>query len=84
MPAIEQGGIYWVTLIGSGSEQTGRRPCIVMSRLAINNAGKTVVVVPMTTATASANQYYRNFIAGLRSDQRPKLSIYNTSKCREM
>jgi mRNA-degrading endonuclease toxin of MazEF toxin-antitoxin module len=59
MPTIEQGDIYWVTLTGSGSEQSGRRPCIVMSRLAVNNAGRTVVIVPMTTATASANQYYR-------------------------
>lgn len=32
--------------------------CIVMSRLSVNNAGSTVVVVPMTTS-GSANQYYR-------------------------
>jgi mRNA-degrading endonuclease toxin of MazEF toxin-antitoxin module len=31
----------------------------VMSRLAVNNAGRTVVIVNMTTATSSANQYYR-------------------------
>jgi len=30
-----------------------------MSRLAVNNAGRTVVVVPMITATGSANAYYR-------------------------
>jgi mRNA-degrading endonuclease toxin of MazEF toxin-antitoxin module len=59
MQQIEAGDIYWVTLTGSGSEQTGRRPCIVMSRLAVNNAGRTVVVVPMTTSTGSANPYYR-------------------------
>ena len=59
MQKIEQGDIYWVTLTGVGSEQSGRRPCIVMSRLAVNNAGKTVVVVPMTTTIPSANPYYR-------------------------
>jgi mRNA-degrading endonuclease toxin of MazEF toxin-antitoxin module len=59
MQEIEQGEIYWVTLTGAGSEQSGRRPCIVMSRLTVNNAGRTVVVVPMTTTTTSANQYYR-------------------------
>jgi mRNA-degrading endonuclease toxin of MazEF toxin-antitoxin module len=56
---IEMGDIYWVTLTGTGSEQSGRRPCIVMSRVGINNAGRTVVVVPMSTSTGSANQYYR-------------------------
>jgi mRNA-degrading endonuclease toxin of MazEF toxin-antitoxin module len=30
-----------------------------MSRLAVNNAGRTVIIVPMTTTTTSANQYYR-------------------------
>jgi len=52
---IEQGDIYWITLTGSGSEQKGRRPCIVMSRTSVNNAGATVVVVPMTTKTGTAN-----------------------------
>lgn len=51
---IEQGDIYWVTLTGAGSEQQGRRPCIVVSRLAVNNAGRTVIVVPMTTVFTNA------------------------------
>jgi len=60
MPPIEQGEIYWITLTGSGSVQTGRRPCIVMSRLSVNNAGNTVVVVPLTTrSTSTVNPYYR-------------------------
>jgi|ERR1700677_3068333 mRNA-degrading endonuclease toxin of MazEF toxin-antitoxin module len=59
MQTIEQGDIYWVTLTGVGSEQSGRRPCIVMSRLAVNNAGRTVIIVPMTTTVTSANPYYR-------------------------
>ena len=57
--AIEQGDIFWVTLTGSGSEQQGRRPCIVMSRTAINNAGKTVVIVPMTTTKNSTDPRFR-------------------------
>ena len=44
-----KGDIYWVTLTGSGSEQQGRRPCIIMSREALNKALKTVVIVPLTT-----------------------------------
>jgi len=62
MQKIEPGDIYWVTLTGAGSEQSGRRPCIVMSRLSVNNAGRTVVIVPMTTTTTSANPYYRILI----------------------
>lgn len=57
-PKIEQGDIYWVALAGSGSEQQGRRPCIVVSRLAVNNAGRTVIIVPMTTANSGANPAY--------------------------
>jgi mRNA-degrading endonuclease toxin of MazEF toxin-antitoxin module len=55
---IEQGDIYWVTLRGEGAIIKGRRPCIIMSRLAVNNAGNTVVVVPMTTQ-GTPNPYYR-------------------------
>ena len=59
---IEQGDIFWVTLTGEGSVQKGRRPCVVMSRLSVNNAGKTIVIVPLTTETRTANPYYRIFI----------------------
>ena len=56
--AVDQGDIYWVTLTGAGSEQSGRRPCIVMSRLSVNNAGNTVVVVPLSTS-GNPNPHYR-------------------------
>jgi mRNA interferase MazF len=59
---IEQGDIFWVTLTGQGSVQIGRRPCVVMSRLSVNNAGNTIVIVPLTTETRTANKYYRIFI----------------------
>jgi mRNA-degrading endonuclease toxin of MazEF toxin-antitoxin module len=58
----EKGDIFWVTLTGEGSVQRGRRPCVVMSRLSVNNAGKTIVIVPLTTETRTANLYYRIFI----------------------
>ena len=51
--SIDKGDIYWVTLTGTGSEQNGRRPCIVMSRPMVNNALKTVVIVPLTTKNTS-------------------------------
>lgn len=57
--AIEKGDIYWVTLTGQGSEQNGRRPCIVMSRMTVNNALRTVVIVPMTTNTGSPHPAFR-------------------------
>ena len=47
--ALDPGDIYWITLPHQGgSEQAGRRPCIVMSRRSLNT-GNTVVVVPLTT-----------------------------------
>lgn len=57
---IQQGDIYWVTITPSetkGSEQYGCRPFIIVSRLAINRAGKTVVAVPMSTAIQGQPAY---------------------------
>jgi mRNA-degrading endonuclease toxin of MazEF toxin-antitoxin module len=57
--AIEKGDIYWVVLTGHGSEQNGRRPCIVMSRKVVNDALKTVLIVPMTTNMGSPHPAFR-------------------------
>ena len=49
---IRQGDIYWIDIPRhqiEGSEQFGRRPCVVMSRTSINKTARTVVVVPMST-----------------------------------
>lgn len=55
--SIDAGEIYWVTIPSKGGrEQEGRRPCIVMSRRAVNH-GNPVVVVPLTTNTKKANSY---------------------------
>jgi mRNA-degrading endonuclease toxin of MazEF toxin-antitoxin module len=40
-----------------GSEQYGRRPFIVVSRLAVNRTIKTVVVVPLTRTTDNEPPY---------------------------
>src|SRR5260370_11247906 len=54
---IEPGDIFWIALPRQGGqEQHGRRPCIVISRRAIN-VGNPIVVVPMTTNTTRANSY---------------------------
>lgn len=46
---LDPGDIYWINLPHQGgSEQAGRRPCIVMSRRSLNT-GNTVAVVPMST-----------------------------------
>lgn len=47
-----QGEIYWVNIPANqaaGSEQAGNRPCIIMSRTALNRRLNTVIIVPMTT-----------------------------------
>jgi mRNA-degrading endonuclease toxin of MazEF toxin-antitoxin module len=54
---LDPGDIYWISLPAQGgSEQSGRRPCIVMSRRSVNT-GNTVVVVPMTTNVAKATAW---------------------------
>jgi mRNA-degrading endonuclease toxin of MazEF toxin-antitoxin module len=54
---LDPGDIYWVALPSQGgSEQSGRRPCIVMSRRTVNT-GNTVVVVPMTTNISRATAW---------------------------
>ncbi|MGB9492739.1 MAG: type II toxin-antitoxin system PemK/MazF family toxin [Terriglobales bacterium] len=46
---LDPGDIYWINLPHQGgSEQAGRRPCIVMSLRSLNT-GNTAVVVPMST-----------------------------------
>jgi mRNA-degrading endonuclease toxin of MazEF toxin-antitoxin module len=51
---VDPGDIFWITLpTQGGSEQSGRRPCIVMSRRSVNT-GNTVVVVPMSTNMTKA------------------------------
>lgn len=53
----DPGDIYWIKLPSQGgSEQSGRRPCIVMSRRAVNT-GNTVVVVPMSSKIGNASSY---------------------------
>jgi len=49
---INQGDLFWIDIPPShveGSEQHGRRPFVVMSRLMINRRVNTVVAVPLTT-----------------------------------
>ena len=54
---VDPGEIFWITLpMQRGSEQSGRRPCIVMSRRSVNT-GNTVVIVPMSTNTDRAGAY---------------------------
>jgi mRNA-degrading endonuclease toxin of MazEF toxin-antitoxin module len=54
---VDTGDIYWVTIPArSGREQHGRRPCVVMSRNAVNG-GNPVIVVPLTTNLSKASAY---------------------------
>ncbi len=54
---VDPGEIFWVNLPQqTGSEQHGRRPCIVISRRLLNNSN-TVVIVPMSTNIDRANAH---------------------------
>jgi mRNA interferase MazF len=54
---VDPGEIFWITLAPqAGSEQHGRRPCVVMSRR-ILNGGNTVVIVPLSARVERANAH---------------------------
>jgi mRNA interferase MazF len=56
---MKRGEVYWADLAPrSGSEQTGRRPVIVVSNDGFNQAGawRSVIVVPLSTSTAQAKR----------------------------
>ena len=56
---MKRGDVYWADLIPrSGSEQTGRRPVIVVSNDGFNQTEgwRSVIVVPLSTSTAQAGR----------------------------
>ena len=56
---MKRGEVYWATLAPrSGSEQAGRRPAIVISRDAFNQASRwrSVIVVPVSTSASQARR----------------------------
>lgn len=53
---IKRGEIYWLRNGGvEGSEQTGTRPCVVVSNDKANQFGPIVTIVPLTTADKKKN-----------------------------
>ena len=56
---MKRGEVYWADLVPrSGSEQTGRRPVIVVSHDAFNQAPgwRSVIVVPMSTSASQGRR----------------------------
>ena len=56
---MKRGDVYWAILAPrSGSEQAGRRPVIVVSRDAFNQAPgwRSVIVVPVSTSASQARR----------------------------
>lgn len=56
---MRRGEVYWADLVPrSGSEQTGRRPVILMSHDAFNQspAWRSIIVVPISTYTAQGKR----------------------------
>lgn len=56
---MKRGDVYWADLVPrSGSEQTGRRPVILVSNDGFNQAAgwRSVIVVPLSTAAAQARR----------------------------
>jgi mRNA interferase MazF len=56
---MKRGDVYWADVVPrSGSEQTGRRPVIVVSHDAFNQAPgwNSVIVVPMSTSASQGRR----------------------------
>ncbi len=56
---MRRGDVYWADLVPrSGSEQTGRRPVLVISHDAFNQVEtwRSVIVVPISTSAAQAKR----------------------------
>ncbi len=56
---MKRGEVYWANLIPkSGSEQTGRRPVVVVSHDGFNQTSgwKSMIVVPLSTSPAQAKR----------------------------
>jgi mRNA interferase MazF len=56
---MKRGDVYWADLVPrSGSEQTGRRPVILVSNDGFNQAPgwRSVIVVPISTSAAQARR----------------------------
>jgi mRNA interferase MazF len=56
---VRRGDVYWADLVPrSGSEQTGRRPVIVVSHDAFNETAgwRSIIVVPVSTSAAQGRR----------------------------
>ncbi len=56
---MKRGDVYWADLVPrSGSEQTGRRPVIVMSHDGFNRTPgwKSIIVVPISTSSSQGKR----------------------------
>jgi mRNA interferase MazF len=56
---VRRGDVYWADLVPrSGSEQTGRRPVVLVSHDGFNQvpAWRSMIVVPITTSTSQAKR----------------------------
>lgn len=56
---MRRGDVYWADLVPrSGSEQSGRRPVIVVSHDGFNSASawRSIIVVPVSTSEAQARR----------------------------
>jgi len=56
---MKRGDVYWADLVPrSGSEQTGRRPVVLVSHEAFNQTPgwRSIIVVPISTSTSQARR----------------------------
>ena len=81
--SIKRGDVYYVDLAPTkGSEQSGRRPVLVIQNNVGNEMAPTVIIAPLTTKqltkTYPTNVYISKGVAGLKEDSNVLLSQVRT------
>lgn len=80
---IKRGELYWVNLNPTrGSEQSGRRPVLIIQNNIGNELAPTTIVAPLTTKSFSkeypTNVHLLKGVSGLKSDSTILLSQIRT------
>jgi len=79
MEEIKRGEIYWVNWQPArGSEQSGRRPALVIQNNAGNRSGQTTIVAAVSTAEGKAYPFLVPI--AMRESGLPKNSVINLAQ----
>ena len=77
---IKRGDIYYINFSGSGSEQSGHRPAIVVQNDVGNKYSPTLIVVPLTSRHKKNLPTHQEFYP----DKDGKFPVASTALCEQL